>query len=164
MLLNPNSANYYYQLGAAYERNRQLDRAEQAFRRTLKMDPKHADAYNYLGYMFAEEGIHLEESVTLIKKALEFEPNNGAFVDSLGWAYYKLGRLDEALRELERAVTLVQKDDATIREHLGDVFFHKGMIAQAVDQWEQSLKLDATNAKVKEKLEQARGLLLHGKP
>ncbi|MFQ5847444.1 MAG: tetratricopeptide repeat protein [Candidatus Methylomirabilales bacterium] len=162
--LNPNNANYHYQLGAAYERNRELEKAEHAFRQTLKMNPKHADAYNYLGYMFADEGIHLAESVVLIKKALELDPNNGAFVDSLGWAYYKLGRLDEALRELKRAVTLLKKEDPTILEHLGDVLFQKGMISRAVEQWERSLALDATNGKLKEKLQRARSLLLHGKP
>lgn len=161
--LNPDNVNYHYQLGAAYERNRQLDKAETAFRQTLAMDAKHADAYNYLGYMFAEEGVHLDESVALIKKALELEPDNGAFVDSLGWAYYKLGRLDEALLELQRAVTLVKKEDPTIREHLGDVYFDKGMIQQAVEQWQRSLELDDTNVKLKNKLQEARGLLLHGK-
>ncbi len=127
------------------------------------MDSKHADAYNYLGYMFAEEGIHLEESVSLIEKALELEPDNGAFVDSLGWAYYRLGRLDEALHELQRAVTLVKKEDPTIREHLGDVFFEKGMIQQAIEQWEYSLELDDTNVKVMEKVQEAQTLLLQGK-
>jgi tetratricopeptide (TPR) repeat protein len=161
--LSPDNANYYYQLGAAYERNRQLDKAEQAFRQTLEMDSKHADAYNYLGYMFAEEGIRLDESVALVEKALEIEPENGAFVDSLGWAYYKQGRLDEALHELQRAVKLVKKEDPTIREHLGDVYFEKGMIQQAVEQWERSLELDDTNVKLKEKIQEARGLLLHGK-
>lgn len=161
--LNSDNANYYYQLGAAYERNRQLDKAEKAFRRTLDMDSEHADAYNYLGYMFAEEGIRLDESVDLIKKALKLEPDNGAFVDSLGWAYYKLGRLEEALHELQRAVTLVKKEDPTIREHLGDVYFEKGMIQLAVEQWERSLELDDTNVKLREKLQEARGLLLHGK-
>jgi tetratricopeptide (TPR) repeat protein len=99
----------------------------------------------------------------LIQRALELDPDNGAFVDSLGWAYYKLGRLDEALLELQRAVDLVEKEDSTIREHLGDVYFEKGMIPQAAEEWERSLDLDDTNVKLKEKLQRARSLLLHGK-
>ena len=103
------------------------------------------------------------ESVSLIQRALELDPDNGAFVDSLGWAYYKLGRLDEALLELQRAVELVEKEDPTIREHLGDVYFEKGMIPQAAEEWERSLDLDDTNVKLKEKLQRARSLLFHGK-
>jgi tetratricopeptide (TPR) repeat protein len=102
--LDPTNVRFQYQLGAALERARQLDRAEGVFRKVLALDPDHADAYNYLGYMFADEGVKLDEAVTLIRKALEIEPENGAFIDSLGWAYFKLGRLDEALAELLRAV------------------------------------------------------------
>ena len=81
----------------------------------------------------------------------------------MGWVFYKLGRLDEALQELQRAVTLIKEEDATILEHLGDVLFQKGMISQAVEQWERSLELDATNTKLKERLQQARSLLIQGK-
>ncbi|HEU5394349.1 MAG TPA: tetratricopeptide repeat protein, partial [Candidatus Methylomirabilis sp.] len=111
---------------------------------------------NYLGYMFAEEGIKLEESVALVNKALELEPENGAFIDSLGWAYFKLGRIDEALKELLQAVRYSRRDDATIREHLGDTYLKKGMIQEAIREWERSLELDGSNDAVRKKLEDAR--------
>ena len=160
--LRPDNAGYSYQLGAAYERNRQLKEAEAAFRQTLRLDPKHADAYNYLGYMFAEEGIKLEESVRLIREALTLEPENSAFLDSLGWAYYKLGRLDEALRELLKAVQHGEKDDATIRDHLGQVYFDKGMVREAIEQWERALSLEGGNEAIQKRLERARGLISRG--
>ncbi|HEY7676536.1 MAG TPA: tetratricopeptide repeat protein [Candidatus Methylomirabilis sp.] len=146
-------------LGAAYERNKQSDRAEQSFRRVLALKADHADALNYLGYMFAEAGVKLEESVSLIQRALVLEPQNAAFIDSLGWAYFKLGRVDDALRELKRAVALAKKEDPTIREHLGDAYFAKGMVREAIGEWERSLELDASNPDVQRKLREARDRL-----
>jgi Flp pilus assembly protein TadD len=154
--LDPKNVQYLYQLGAAQERARMLDRAEATFRKVLELDAKHADAYNYLGYMFVEEGIKLDEAVVLIRKALELEPENGAFIDSLGWAYFRLGRLDEAMVELQRAVRYSRKEDSTIREHLGDVYFQKGILRDALREWERALALDDTNAALRQKLEDLR--------
>jgi tetratricopeptide (TPR) repeat protein len=157
--LEPSNAAYLYQLGSAFERSRQIDKAETIFRRLLTVDPKHADAYNYLGYMFADEGIKLDESVALVKKALELQPDNGAFVDSLGWAYYKKGMVDEALVELKRAAELSTKEDPTIFEHLGDVYFRKRMVPEAIREWERSLAIDSANEAVQHKLRKARDVL-----
>jgi tetratricopeptide (TPR) repeat protein len=106
--------------------------------------------------MFADEGVKLEEAVVLIRKALEAEPENGAFIDSLGWAYFKLGRLDEALAELLRAVKYSRREDSTIREHLGDVYFRKGMLQDALREWERALALDETNAALRQKFDDLR--------
>ena len=114
--------------------------------------------------MFADEGIKLEESVVLVKKALELEPENGAFIDSLGWAYFRLGRVDEALVELQRAVKYSRRDDATIREHLGDAYFAQGKLQDAVREWERALTLDGSNDVVKKKLEEARQRLSREAP
>ena len=70
----------------------------------IVIDPKHAESYNYIGYMYAEKGTNLTEAIELIQQALALEPENGYFIDSLGWAYYQQGRYPEALRELKRAV------------------------------------------------------------
>jgi tetratricopeptide (TPR) repeat protein len=94
--------------------------------------------------------------VVLIRKALELEPENGAFIDSLGWAYFRLGRLDEAMVELQRAVRYSRKEDSTIREHLGDVYFQKGILRDALREWERALALDDTNAALRQKLEDLR--------
>ncbi|MBI4392130.1 MAG: hypothetical protein HY575_09605, partial [candidate division NC10 bacterium] len=84
------------------------------------------------------------------------------FLDSLGWAFYKLGRLDEALRELLKAVQHGEKDDPTIRDHLGRVYFDKGLIREAIEQWERALTLDGGNEEIKKRLERARGLSSRG--
>ena len=127
------------------------------------MNPENAEALNYLGYMFAEKGINLNEAIFLIEKALKIEPDNGYFVDSLGWVYYQKGIIDKALFELSRAIELLQKyntDDSIIREHLGDAYYKKGNFAEAKKQWEISVSLDSTREEVKKKLEELENKLI----
>lgn len=151
--------------GAMYEREKNYDAAEQAFRSVLKGDPDNAGAMNYLGYMYAERNVRLEEAQQLIQKALDLEPGNGAFEDSLGWVYYRLNKLDEAADLLRSAVDKVGKDP-TVHDHLGDVYFKQGKLREAVQQWEASMAewktavfgdQDASeSAKVQKKLESAK--------
>ena len=151
--------------GAMYEREKNYDAAEKAFRNVLMSDPENAGAMNYLGYMFADRGIRLEEAQQLISKALDLEPDNGAFEDSLGWVYYRLNKLDQAADELRLAVDKVGKDP-TVHDHLGDVYFKQGKIREAIQQWEASMaewkvavpadQDAAESAKVAKKLEGAR--------
>jgi len=98
-----------------------------------------ASAANYLGYMLADRGVRLEESVKYIQKALQLEPNNGAYLDSLGWAYYKMDRCDLAAPHLEKAARLLS-DDPTIHEHLGRLYLRMGKDIQAEQEWERALK------------------------
>ena len=109
------------------------------------------EAYNYLGYTFAEQGKNLDEAIELIKHALELDPDNGAYVDSLGWAYYKKGMYDKALRKLERATKLVSEDHI-IRDHLGDVYYKLNMNDKALVQWEKALELDPKQEMIREKI------------
>jgi tetratricopeptide (TPR) repeat protein len=124
--------------GAMYEREKNYDEAEKAFRNVLEGDPENAGALNYLGYMFADRGIRLEEAQQLISKALDLDPDNGAYQDSLGWVYYRLNKLDQAADELRLAVDKVGKDP-TVHDHLGDVYFKQGKIKEAIQQWETSI-------------------------
>ena len=111
-----------YGLARSLERSGAFDESARTFERLLTLHPNHADALNYLGYMFAERGIRLGEAENFIKRALESDPDNGAYLDSLGWVLYQQGRYHEALVPLERASHLAADDpDATIEEHLGDV-------------------------------------------
>ena len=106
--------------------------------------------------MFAEKGVHLKEAKELIKKALEIEPENGYYVDSLAWVYYKEGRLDKALENLTRAINFLQKegeDDPVIREHLGDVYYRQSNLKEAKREWEKALSLDPKQEEVKTKIE-----------
>ena len=86
----------YFMRGAMWERQKKIDLAEAQFRKVLALDPEHAGALNYLGYMLVDHGMRVEEATQMIKKALELEPDNGAYLDSLGWAYYQQGKFDEA--------------------------------------------------------------------
>ena len=128
-----------FMLGSVYERQKKYDLAEEEFKKVLGMNPSNAAAANYLGYLLADRGVRLEESVQYIQKALQVDPNNGAYLDSLGWAYYKMKRFDLAQPPLERAARLVS-NDPTILEHLGHVYVGLGKKQQAQEEWERALK------------------------
>jgi tetratricopeptide (TPR) repeat protein len=128
-----------FMLGSVYEREKRYDLAEEEFKKVLSVNPLNAPAANYLGYLLADRGVRLEESVEYIQKALQVDPNNGAYLDSLGWAYYKMKRFDLAQPPLERAARLVS-NDPTILEHLGHVYIGLGKKQQAQEEWERALK------------------------
>jgi len=140
--LSPTPEDKEYALfveGSIYEREKKYDLAEQTFKKVLDVDPLNASASNYLGYMLADRGIRLEESVKYIQKALELDPNNGAYLDSLGWAYFKMGRYDLAAPPLEKAASRIQ-DDPTIHEHLGNVYLRLGKTSRAQEEWQRALR------------------------
>ena len=121
--------------GSIWERQKQFGRAEGEFRKALELNPNNAMALNYLGYMLADLGIRLKESVSYIQRALQIEPNSGAYLDSLGWAYYKQDRLDLAEQYLQKAVERLPADP-TIRDHMGDLYYKAGRIREAHLEWE----------------------------
>ena len=117
----PEDLDLLFSLAATYERTSEFDRAEQAFRELVSADPGHAAGLNYLGYMLAERGRKLDEAVAFITRALAIDADNPAYLDSLGWAYYKQSRFGEALSPLERAASGAPKS-SVIQEHLGDLY------------------------------------------
>jgi tetratricopeptide (TPR) repeat protein len=157
--------NIAFMRGAMYEKMKDFDAAEKEFRRVLELNPKNTSALNYLGYMLADRNVKLQEALSLIKQAVELDPENGAYLDSLGWAYYRLNDLDKAEQYLQRAIERFSKDP-TVHDHLGDVYFKKGRLKEAIAQWQSSLaewenaaasEHDSTEvAKVQKKLEGAR--------
>lgn len=128
-----------FMLGSIFERQKKWDLAEEQFKKVLAVDPLNAPASNYLGYMLADRGVRLDESVKFIQKALTAEPNNGAYLDSLGWAYLQMNRVDLAEAPLEKAARLIT-GDPTVQEHLGHLYFRMGKKVEAEQQWEQALK------------------------
>ena len=104
----------------------------------LSLEPENTLALNYIGYTYAEQGIHLEEAIALLRKAKALDPNNGYILDSLGWAYFKSGKLPEAKRYLERALQLAP-DEATILNHLGDLHAAEGNTKQALSFYQRGL-------------------------
>jgi tetratricopeptide (TPR) repeat protein len=127
----------YYFAGISYERQKQWPTAEKYFRRALELSPDESSVLNYLGYSMIDMGINLSEAIEMVKKAAEAKPNDGYIVDSLGWAYYKLGNYEEALTHLERAVELLPADPI-IGEHLGDVYWRVGRTLEAKFQWQHA--------------------------
>jgi tetratricopeptide (TPR) repeat protein len=124
--------------GSIYERQKKFDQAEQAFRQVLQQNPSNSMALNYLGYMLADRNTHLEEALTLIKKALDFDPQNGAYLDSLGWVYFKLGNYDQAEENLRRAADK-SPNDATVQDHLGELYARTNRFKLAAAHWERAL-------------------------
>lgn len=133
-------------LGAAYERTGRKVEAEGQFRRFLEVQPDSAPALNYLGYMWAENGENLDEAIEMVQRAVALDPDNGAYLDSLGWAYFQVGKYDEARVHLERAAELVG-EDAVVLEHLGDLYSAVGERQQAAELYRRVLDLDAENAR-----------------
>jgi predicted Zn-dependent protease len=134
-------AGLFFQLGEAYERTRRYDEAAEQFQAVLAIQPENSTAMNYLGYMWADNGENLEQALELVRRAVALEPNNGAYVDSLGWALFRLGEFEEARRHLERANQLAP-EDPTILEHLGDVYVALGDTRRAREAYEHALAID----------------------
>jgi Flp pilus assembly protein TadD len=152
----PESSDALFRLGSSLERSGDFAGAERAFGDLLKMRPNDAPTQNYLGYMWADKGVRLEEARALLVKAVAREPRNGAYQDSLGWLYFRLGRLEEAGRHLQEARRL-EPDDPVIEEHLGDLAERRGELAKAIEHWERALALDHEEPeKVRPRLERAR--------
>jgi tetratricopeptide (TPR) repeat protein len=128
----------WFMRGAMFERQKKHDQAEAEFRKILKANPANAGALNYLGYMLADRNVRLNEALDLIQKALAQDPGNGAYLDSLGWVYFRLDRLQDAEKQLQAAIEKVPTDP-TVRDHLGDVYAKQGRLKEAVDQWQSSL-------------------------
>ena len=145
------SERLQFQLGAMYERQGDVEQAEHVFERMLVNNPDHAGVLNYLGYMWADRGLHLQEALGYITKAVEMEPHNGAFLDSLGWVYFKLDQLGDAETKLAEAVRL-NDSDPTIYEHLGDVYNKLGQYQKAQQYYQQSI-LFTTEEKEQAKVE-----------
>lgn len=144
----------FYQRGMAEERLKQWDKAEPDFRKALELYPNQPQVLNYLGYSLIDRNEKLDEALNMVKKAAELRPQDGYIVDSLGWAYYKLGRYDDAVKTLEDAIKL-RPEDATINDHLGDAYWMVGRKLEATFQWNHAIagKPDPEElAKIQEKL------------
>lgn len=136
------------------EQRGDLDGSEAAARDVLKQEPRNPAALNFLGYLLADHNRKLEEAEILIQQAVAQDPDNGAFLDSLGWVYYRLGRVEEARTKLERAVELT--GDAVVREHLGDVYKDLKLLDLARDQYTRALGRDSSNTRIRTKLAEIR--------
>ncbi|MCE9611963.1 MAG: tetratricopeptide repeat protein [Chthoniobacter sp.] len=159
------NAEFYFSYGAAAEQAGQLEKAVGLLKKSMEMEPNNAQAFNYLGYMWADRNERLDEAGELINKALAIEPENSAYLDSLGWFYYRKGDFDRALKELQKAQAIMQRDDekedATVLDHIGETYLKLGKTAEAVSSWQKSLALEKSK-KIEDKVEAAKQKLTKG--
>ncbi|MER8457014.1 tetratricopeptide repeat protein [Mesorhizobium sp. M1300] len=142
VLKTPTAVNWniFYQRGIAYERLKEWPKAEPNFRKALELYPDQPQVLNYLGYSWVDKDMNLKEGLAMIQKAVDLRPSDGYIVDSLGWAYYRLGLFDDAVREMERAVSL-KPEDPVLNDHLGDAYWRVGRKLEATFQWNQARDL-----------------------
>jgi tetratricopeptide (TPR) repeat protein len=157
---HPDDAQLRFQLGIAEDRLGHFTDAVDQFQAVLKIDPKNAAAMNYLGYSFADRGIQLPEAEKLLRQAVAIEPENGAFLDSLGWLRYKQGDLHEAIKLLENAAK--RAPDVLIFDHLGQAYAGIQDFEKATEAWTRALALDPGNAAIRKRRDDASSHLRSG--
>jgi tetratricopeptide (TPR) repeat protein len=142
-LAQPEKANWvmFYFRGICYERSKQWPKAEADLKQALALFPDQPLVLNYLGYSWIDQGTKLDEGMNMIRRAVEQRPDDGYIVDSLGWAYFRIGNYDEAVKNLERAVEL-KPEDPTINDHLGDGYWRVGRVLEAHFQWSHAKDLN----------------------
>jgi tetratricopeptide (TPR) repeat protein len=153
---NPEKPHWliYYFRGICNERDKKWSSAEADLKQALKLFPDQPHVLNYLGYSWIDQGVNLDEGMKMIRRAVEQRPDDGYIVDSLGWAYYRLGNFEEAVKHLERAVEL-KPEDPTINDHLGDAYWKTGRQLEAHFQWSHARDLKPEPeelVKIKQKL------------
>lgn len=136
--INRTHWSLFYRRGIAFERTDQWAKAEADFRKALELSPNQADVLNYLGYSWIDKGTNLKEGLEMIHKAVEIRPNSGFIIDSLGWAFYRLERYEEAVVELETAIKYMPTDPV-LNDHLGDAYWKVGRKLEATFQWKHAL-------------------------
>ncbi|MDI4665455.1 tetratricopeptide repeat protein [Xanthobacter autotrophicus] len=136
LIPQPARANWalFYFRGICNERSKNWPGAEADLKKALELNPEQPHVLNYLGYSWVDQGINLDQGLDMIRRAVKLRPDDGPIVDSLGWAYYRLGRYDEAVVELERAIELMPQDPV-INDHLGDAYWKVGRRLEAGFQW-----------------------------
>ncbi|MBK5258067.1 MAG: tetratricopeptide repeat protein [Thermoanaerobaculia bacterium] len=150
----PDEIELKFELGSALERAGRHDASEKAFLEILEKHPEHAGTLNYLGYMWADRNVNLDRAADMLQRAVAQEPRNGAYVDSLGWVYYRQGKLDLAEKFLTDAARLLPRD-ATVHEHLADVLLKRGQRQRALELYRTALSFDPSaddGAKLRSKI------------
>src|SRR5882724_145576 len=157
------NAKFYFNYGVTAEQAGLYDKAADLLQRSIALDPANAaEAYNYLGYMWADLGMHLDEAMEMIQRALQIEPNNGSYLDSLGWVEFRQGKFDQALADLLRAAKNMDREDPIVFEHIGDTYLKLHRVPEALESWQKAFALDPKNKKLAEKIESTKTTISSG--
>ncbi len=154
--LNPDQEDILFEMGISLESAGRMEESVGVFRRVIQINPGNSAAYNYIAYMYAEQGVHLDEAMGLVKMALELEPENPSYLDSLGWVLFRQGKPAAAEPFLRQAAEL-DPDQAVVHEHLGAVYYGMGMRGEAREAWERALELDPDNEAIAAQLRRMEG-------
>ena len=148
------NAKFYFNYGAAAEQAGLYDKATDLLRKSIALDPENsAEACNYLGYMWADHNMNLDEAETMIRRALQSEPNNTSYLDSLGWVEFRKGQFDRALDNLLRAAKTAEREDPVVFEHIGDTYLKLNRTREALEAWQKALALDPKNKNLADKIQ-----------
>ena len=148
------NAKFYFNYGAAAEQAGLYNKAADLLRKSIALDPENsAEASNYLGYMWADHNLNLEEAETMIRRALQSEPNNASYLDSLGWVEFRKGQFDRALDDLLRAAKTAEREDPVVFEHIGDTYLKLNRTKEALEAWQKALSLDPKNKNLADKIQ-----------
>ena len=159
------NAKFYFNYGATAEQAGLYQKAADLLRKSIALDPANsAEACNYLGYMWADHNMNLDEAEAMIKRALEMDPNNASYLDSLGWVEFRKGKFDQALNNLLTAAGTADHEDPVIFEHIGDAYFKLNRLSEAVASWQKALTLDPKNKNLANKIERTKGPMGNGQP
>lgn len=148
------NAKFYFNYGAAAEQAGLYDKATDLLRKSIALDPENsAEACNYLGFMWADHNMNLDEAETMIRRALQAEPNNTSYLDSLGWVEFRKGQYDRALDNLLLAAKNADHDDPVVFEHIGDTYLKLNRTREALEAWQKALTLDPKNKNLVDKIQ-----------
>jgi tetratricopeptide (TPR) repeat protein len=148
------NAKFYFNYGAAAEQAGLYDKATDLLRKSIALDPENsAEACNYLGYMWADHNMNLDEAETMIRRALQSEPNNASYLDSLGWLEFRKGQFDRALNDLLHAAKTGERQDPVVFEHIGDTYLKLNRTREALEAWQKALALDPKNKNLADKIQ-----------
>jgi len=148
------NAKFYFNYGAAAEQAGLYDKAADLLRKSIALDPENsAESCNYLGYMWADHNMNLDEAELMIRRALESEPNNASYLDSLGWVEFRKAKFDQALSDLLRAAKTTEHEDPVVYEHIGDTYLKLNRIREALEAWQKALALDPKNKNLTDKIQ-----------
>ena len=154
------NAKFYFNYGAAAEQAGLYNKAADLLRKSIALDPENsAEASNYLGYMWADHNMNLEEAETMIRRALQSEPNNASYLDSLGWVEFRKGQFDRALDDLLRAAKTAEREDPVVFEHIGDTYLKLNRTREALEAWQKALSLDPKNKNLADKIQTTKKMI-----
>ena len=150
--LFPGNTDLHYLLGALMEKTGRFEESVQSMKQVLALDPQNADALNFIGYSYADRGMHLDEAEQMMVQALKIKPDNGYILDSMGWVYFKKNNYESALIYLKKALGFLP-EDPSVMEHLGDTYLKTGRREEALEWYRRAINVDPGNRRLKDKID-----------